>query len=88
MKNYYQCLQIAHIINQLVQASQEIRGLIKARLKCTVKYLWKRLMSYMLEVLVDRTELLILTQNVLLRKSGKHQLIKRYAYTKKTNLRA
>jgi hypothetical protein len=58
-------------------------------------------MSYMLEVLVDRTELLILTQNrfqirlewisfgdVLLRKSGKHQLIKRYAYTKKTNLRA
>lgn len=63
MKNYYQCLQIAHIINQLVQASQEIRGLIKARLKCTVKYLWKRLMSYMLEVLVDRTELLILTQN-------------------------
>lgn len=63
MKNYYQCLQIAHIINQLVQASQEIRGLIKVRLKCTVKYLWKHLMSYMLEVLVDRTELLILTQN-------------------------
>jgi hypothetical protein len=63
MKNYYQCLQIAHIINQLVQASQEIGGLIKVRLKCTVKYLWKRLMSYMLEVLVDRTELLILTQN-------------------------
>ena len=49
MKNYYQCLQIAHIINQLTEASQTIKVLLNKTLKCTVKYLWKRLLSFLLE---------------------------------------
>ena len=49
MKNYYQCLQIAHIINQLTEASQTIKTLLNKTLKCTVKYLWKRLLSFLLE---------------------------------------
>lgn len=49
LKNYYQCLQIAHIINQLTEASQTIKALLKKTLKCTVKYLWKRLLSFLLE---------------------------------------
>lgn len=48
VKNYYQCLQIAHIINQLVEHSTEI---VKLRddLKFTLKYLWQRLMGVLRE---------------------------------------
>src|SRR5690606_3387932 len=57
MKNFYQALQIAHIINQMVQASKDIATLVKKKLKCTIKYLWKRLMSFMLEREIDQEEL-------------------------------
>lgn len=48
VKNYYQCLQIAHLINQLVEHSTEI---VKLRddLKFTLKYLWERLMGVLRE---------------------------------------
>ena len=61
MKNFYQALQIAHIINQMVQASKNIATLVKKKLKCTIKYLWKRLMSFMLEREIDQKELKKLT---------------------------
>jgi len=48
MKNFYQCLQIAHLINQLCVKSQEISQLIKEEV-ITIKYLWKRLIAFMLE---------------------------------------
>jgi hypothetical protein len=48
MKNFYQCLQIAHLINQLCEKSQEISQLIKEEV-LTTKYLWKRLIAFMLE---------------------------------------
>lgn len=57
MKNYYQCLQIAHIINQFVEASQTIKTIKEKVLKCTIKYLWKRLLSYLLENHIDETEM-------------------------------
>ena len=57
LKMYYQCLQIAHIINQLVEASHEIKNLKENILKCTIKYLWKRLLSYLLENEIDLEEL-------------------------------
>jgi len=57
MKMYYQCLQIAHIINQITEASQVIDTLKNKTLKCTIKYLWKRLLSYLLENKIDREEL-------------------------------
>jgi len=57
MKNYYQCLQIAHIINQMVTVSKTIDNLLKDTLKCTIKYLWKRLLSFLLEVAIDNCEL-------------------------------
>ena len=60
MKNYYQCLQIAHIINQLVEASNSITLVLKT-LKCTVKHLWKRLLSYLLENKIDKNDLISLT---------------------------
>ena len=60
MKNYYQCLQIAHIINQLVEASQTIKTLLNKTLKCTVKYLWKRLLSFLLENQIKESEMVVL----------------------------
>jgi hypothetical protein len=57
LKNYYQCLQIAHIINQLVEDSKIIDSLLKNNRKFTIKYLWKRLLSFLLEVAIDSFEL-------------------------------
>lgn len=43
-KNYYQCLQIAHLINQLVELSKNFASLLKGR--TTVKHLWKCLIGF------------------------------------------
>ncbi len=61
MKNYYQSLQIAHIINQFVEAGQTFKTLQHKTLKCSVKYLWKRLLSFLLENHINTNELLALT---------------------------
>lgn len=49
MKNFYQSLQIAHMINQLVVLSEYIAKLFKEDGKMTIKYLWKRLIGFMHE---------------------------------------
>jgi hypothetical protein len=46
-QNYYQCLQIAHIINQLVEKSVEIVALLKENNKLTLKHLWKQLFVWL-----------------------------------------
>lgn len=43
-KNYYQCLQIAHLVNQLVELSKNFARLMKG--KTTVKHLWKCLIGF------------------------------------------
>jgi hypothetical protein len=43
LKNYYQCLQIAHMINQFIVHSQVVVEQIKADPKLTIKHLWKLL---------------------------------------------
>ena len=45
MKNYYQSLQIAHIINELLVLNQNFQKLLTG--KMTLKHLWKRLVSLM-----------------------------------------
>lgn len=47
-KNYYQCLQIAHIINQLTEHSQLVTELLGTDNKITIKHLWKMLSALML----------------------------------------
>lgn len=47
-KNYYQCLQIAHTINQLTEHNQTITDLLNSDKKITIKYLWKLLISLLL----------------------------------------
>ena len=58
LKNYYQCLQIAHIINQLVEASQVIKSLANETKESSIKYLWERLKSFLFEIKVKKDELL------------------------------
>ena len=45
MKNYYQCLQIAHIINELLVLSTTFQNLLTG--KMTLKHIWKCLQSLM-----------------------------------------
>jgi len=44
-KNYYQALQIAHIINQLVEMGQKLKSYLKK--KITIKYLWTELLAFL-----------------------------------------
>jgi hypothetical protein len=48
LKNYYCLLQIAHIINQLIEKSEIVTELLKSRSKETIKNLWNKLRFYML----------------------------------------
>jgi len=55
-KNYYQCLQIAHIINQLTEHSQTVTDLLDSDKKITIKYLWKLLNALLLMQLIETEE--------------------------------
>ena len=48
MQNYYQLLQIAHMINQFVERSKEVIELFLERSKQTMIDLWKKLIAYLL----------------------------------------
>jgi hypothetical protein len=48
MQNYYQLLQIAHMINQFVQQSKEFIALITERSKQTITNLWKKMIAYLI----------------------------------------
>lgn len=47
MKNYYQCLQMAHMINQLVEHSCNVAALVTNKTKMTMKQMWKDLIAYL-----------------------------------------
>jgi len=58
MQNYYQLMQIAHMINQLVERSKECIELLSEHSKQTIANLWKRLMAYLTSNQVEENELL------------------------------
>lgn len=47
MQNYYQCLQIAHLINQLMELSNRFKSFV-ASSKNTLKFLWKCLFTFLI----------------------------------------
>ena len=47
MQNYYQLLQIAHMINQLVEQCNQIVDLLKEHSKQTMTDLWKKMIAYL-----------------------------------------
>ena len=59
-KNYYQALQIAHMINQLVVLGQKLKNYIKK--KITIKHLWTELLSFLKYGSVDSDYLELLLE--------------------------
>ena len=55
MKNYYQSLQIAHLINQLVELSTKCKKLMTG--KNTTKHLWKCLLGFMIYGTISSQEI-------------------------------
>lgn len=55
-KNYYQCMMLAHMINQFVEKSAEIVHLLSQHSKSTVTNLWKRLQAYFTETNIEQEE--------------------------------
>jgi len=51
-KNYYQSLQIASIINQLLVLGQKLK-----RLRVTIKHIWKNLLAFMLYGKIDEKKI-------------------------------
>jgi len=60
-KNYYQCLQIGHLINQLVEQSHHFKELLKG--KITLKHLWKCVIGFLTYGDIDNEELVIVAQH-------------------------
>ncbi len=56
MQNYYHILQIAHIINQLVEKSGQITDLLEEHSKQTIKDLWKKLIAFLTMIAWIETE--------------------------------
>ena len=55
-QNYYQCMLIAHLLNQLLEHSIKIQDLLKRFKKITIKYLWQQLLCAMkCQVLCEQT---------------------------------
>jgi hypothetical protein len=54
-KNYYQCMQIAHMINQLFELGSLLKPLLKA--KTTIKHLWKMMLAQIHHDSLDSIEL-------------------------------
>ena len=54
MKNYVCLMQIAHMLNQLYELSSLAKPLLTK--KITIKYLWKRMLSALLEGAVSSIE--------------------------------
>ena len=59
MQNYYHLCQIAHAINQLVERSNEIVGLMKEHSKQTIADLWKKLLAYLTLVYCENSTVII-----------------------------
>lgn len=47
LQNYYQLLQIAHMINQFVENSKDVATLLKQHAGQTIKSLWANLLTYL-----------------------------------------
>ena len=55
-KNYYQCMQIAHTINMLIEQSSNIAALLKNDTKLTVKHIWKQLIGVLAYTVINEVD--------------------------------
>ncbi len=59
MKNFYQYCQIAHIINQLVELSNDFKTMMKG--KISIKFLWEVMRGFMIYQRVKTADIATLT---------------------------
>ena len=59
-KNYYQCIQIAHLINQLLELNMRFKEQLKG--KITIKHLWKCMLGFLKYCSIDTKKLSMLAQ--------------------------
>ena len=59
-KNYYQCLQIAHLINQLLELNTRFKEQLKG--KITIKHLWKCMIGFFIYGCIYTEKLSMLAQ--------------------------
>ncbi len=59
-KNYYQCLQIAHLLNQMVELSEQAKRLLSG--STTLKHLWKCLIGFLTFTSVSSADIRFLEQ--------------------------
>lgn len=55
-KNYYQCIQVAHLINQLLILSTKFQELLTN--KITIKHLWKCMIGFLIHAIIDCNEII------------------------------
>ena len=56
LKNWYQSMMLAHMLNQLVEKSIDIGEILYKQGKCSIAYLWKRLWSFFTECEIEELE--------------------------------
>lgn len=55
-RNYYQCLQLAHLISQLTEHSLTIATMLKADTKLTLKHCWKQAIGWLTHAAVEAAD--------------------------------
>ena len=55
-QNYYQALQIAHLINQIVILNSKFKELVHSS-KTTISFLWEQLRGYLSFVTINKTKI-------------------------------
>lgn len=63
MQNYYQLLQIAHMINQFVERTKQVVELMKLHSKQTMVDLWKKLYLFLMSFLDQRANNIAIIEN-------------------------
>jgi len=59
-KNYYQCLQIGHMINQLIVLSTRFEPLLQG--KTALRHLWRTMIAFLLHGRLRRSTLEVLAR--------------------------
>jgi len=52
-QNYYQCLQIAHLVSQLTEHGSTIQNALKENRKLTIKHLWQQAVSWLIYAVIE-----------------------------------
>lgn len=55
-KNYYQCMQLAHLISQLAEHAANIAAMLKDGPRLTITHFWKQALAWLTIALVDASE--------------------------------